>query len=224
MGWGRAVAAASIGTLALGDATVADSAVSNGPSNLGWLVDAQSGCYVFYAHAAPADVGGWSGPCANRTAEGVGTAIFSRSGRAVLSVSGRFVRGAATGHIGANWADGSRFDGSASAGRLNGGGVFVNSGGDRFEGLWVNGKLAGKVVVTWASGDRYEGFWSNNRPNGHGVLTHQNGQRIEADFANGEVNSPPVTAQLSTDRSAKPARWLDTFAKTRLVAADGSSM
>src|SRR6476646_4029999 len=189
MGWGRAVAAASIGGIVLAGAAVGEPAASAGPNNPRWLADAQTGCYVFYADAAPADAVSWSGACADRTAEGVGTAVFSRSGRAVLSVSGRFVRGAVTGHIGANWADGSRFDGIASAGRLNGGGVFVNSAGDRFEGLWVSGKLAGKVVVTWASGDRYEGLWSNNRPNGHGILTHRNGQRIEADFVNGEINS-----------------------------------
>jgi len=178
MGWGRAVAAAAIGTLVLGGAASGQPTVSDSPNR--WLADAQSGCYAFYADAVPADAVSWSAACVDRMAEGIGTAVFSRTGHAVLSVSGRFVRGAATGHIGANWADGSRFDGSASAGRLNGSGVFVNSGGDRFEGLWINGKLAGKVVVSWASGDRYEGLWSNNRPNGHGVLMHQNGQRIEA--------------------------------------------
>jgi len=227
MGWGRPVAIAALGTLALGGAAAGQPAASNSPNTPRWLVDAQSGCYVFYTDAAPADAVSWSGACADRAAEGIGTAVFSRAGRAVLSVSGRFIRGAATGHIGANWADGSRFDGSASAGRLNGDGVLVNSGGDRFEGPWVNGKLAGKVVVTWASGDRYEGNWTNNRPNGHGVLMHQNGQRIEADFVNGEVNAPPVTAQSApspADMSAKQAGWLDTYAKTRLVAADGSSM
>jgi hypothetical protein len=216
MAWGvQAACAAAILAAAAAERLAGDAMADSGHAPH-WLIDPQTGCYVFYDDPHPADLAAWSGACVDRMASGVGTATFTVRGRFVESVSGTFVKGAAEGSVRANWADGAHFEGTAAAGRFNGQGVLTTAEGDRFEGQWASDRLNGHGTVVWANGDRYdgewrdskasgrgtqvwadgrkyEGEWENDRPNGQGVLTRKDGSRVEGEFVDGEPKAAPAS-------------------------------
>ena len=167
-----------------------------------WVPDQQTHCYVFYTDRRAVDAAAWSGACPDRVATGAGTAIFSEQGRFVESWSGSFEKGAARDSVRVNWADGSHFEGSASAGRLSGQGVLTTAQGDRYEGRWTNGELNGPGKAMWADGRQYTGVWKRTLPNGHGILTRKDGNKVEGEFIDGGLSA---TAQANAAQVANSA-------------------
>src|SRR5689334_6784303 len=112
-----------LGTVALAVTASAGTAAGSEAPPARWVMDSQTGCYVYHVDSRPTDGASWSGACADRAASGIGTAVFTQSGRFVESVSGAFAHGAAQGPVRINWADGSHFEGRLAAGRFSGPGV-----------------------------------------------------------------------------------------------------
>jgi hypothetical protein len=222
------------GVLFLVIAASAKSAVASEAPAPHWVIDLQTGCYVYQTDAHPADAVSWSGGCVDRAASGEGTAIFTQAGRFVESVSGAFGHGAAQGAVRVNWADGAHYEGRVASGRFSGPGVLTTAAGDRFEGEWSNAGR-GKGVIAWAHGEGYEGAWKNGLPNGAGVLTRRDGSRVEGEFADGVLKpvqpvqaaatfalaAPPIAAAAQKSFVLSP--WLADMARRTFVAADGSS-
>lgn len=186
------VLAASAGTVA--------AAAASAPH---WVMDAQTGCYIYHVDSRPADGAFWSGACADRAASGTGTAVFTQSGRFMESISGTFARGAAQGAVRINWADGSHFEGRVAAGRFSGPGALTTASGDRFDGEWSNAD-SGRGTIAWTNGDRYEGAWKNQQSEGQGVLTRKDGSRIEGEFSAGVLKPVPPAPVLGTGETKQP--------------------
>jgi hypothetical protein len=168
-----------------------------------WVMDAQTGCYIYHVDSRPADGVFWSGACADRVASGTGTAMFTQSGRFTESISGTFARGAAQGAVRINWADGSHFEGRAAAGRFSGPGVLTTASGDRFDGEWSNAG-SGRGTIAWTNGDRYNGAWKSQQPEGQGVLTRKDGSRTEGEFSAGVLKPVPPAPVLATGETKQP--------------------
>lgn len=191
-----------LGVLALTATASAVTAATSEGSTPRWVMDPQTGCYIYHVDSRPADGASWSGTCVDRAAGGAGTAVFTQSGRFVESVSGTFARGVAQGVVRMNWADGAHFEGHAAAGRFSGQGMLTTAAGDRFDGEWSNA-ATGHGTILWANGERYEGPWKNDLPEGHGVLTRTDDSRIEGEFSGG-ILKPVQPPQVATHEQTKP--------------------
>jgi len=56
----------------------------------------------------------------------------------------------------------------------NGSGTYQFANGDKYEGQWTAGKMNGKGKYEFANGDRYEGAFHTNKRDGSGVYIWKN--------------------------------------------------
>jgi hypothetical protein len=182
---------------------------SGGNADAHWVLDPQTHCYLFYADHNAVDSAAWSGACADRVAAGPGTAVFTQSGRFVESWSGIFGKGAAQDAIRVNWADGSHYEGGASAGRLNGHGVLTRRDGSKFEGEFTNGE---PVIPP--------------PPNAVLAVNSSASPTLKSAVAQltAAAGGAPVPSAGSPDGDSTPASWLDSVLGQKFTAVDGSSI
>jgi hypothetical protein len=178
------------------------------PTAARWLLDPQARCYVLHTDSHPANSVMWSGACADRRAEGPGTATFLLGGRLVQSISGNFIEGSAAGQGQIVWADGRHFEGTLIAGRPE----------DK----------------TTAAGDSSQSAVSGAKPNGSDTATRTT---VASADNKASANPLPVVAAsvspatvVASAVSQSPSVavsvpvWLDGFKGQKLVAADGTAI
>lgn len=89
-------------------------------------------------------IAAWSGTCVDGLGEGPGVLTFTMTDGLVI-----------------------RYEGTMSAGKFQGAGVWSTSEGQRIEGPFNNSAFTGRVTVTWY-GNRYEGMFEADIPTGIG--------------------------------------------------------
>ena len=156
-----------------------------------WIADKRTGCRVWnpfdLTGVDNADkVANWSGPCVGGIANGRGVLQWFTFGFDEVAL---------------------RYEGIFRNGRLNGWGVYTETGGDRYEGNWLNGKKHGRGVIIQADGTRAEGNFSNNELNGRGVVIFYSGARYEGYFRNGKFHGQGVFTVSDTLRYV--GNWAD---------------
>lgn len=121
-------------------------------------------CVVWNPEPDPGDSVTWSGPCVAGKADGAGTEVFRYFDHGTLKEQ--------------------RYDGTMSAGKLQGHGTLYFDNGDKFEGEFSDGTRVHGLYIH-ANGDRYEGPYKNDKPNGFGTFLFNNGARYTGDFVSG---------------------------------------
>jgi len=124
--------------------------------------DRRTGCKVWKPSLQATESVYWSGRCADGQADGPGVAQWFIGDKETL-----------------------RYEGSFTAGRLQGQGTMAGAGGDRYEGEFHDGKRDGRGIYVSASGPRYEGQFKDNKRHGTGTLTDANGVQVRVTFAEG---------------------------------------
>ncbi len=175
-----------------------------------WLLDAQARCYVLYTGSDSADSVMWSGGCADRRAEGPGTATFLQRGRLVQAISGTFAEGMPIGQAQIVWADGRHSGGAAASARSD------NQPASAAEAGRSPQRVA-QVVSDAAVPVRPSAF-----PTASNAANPAPGQ-IGLGAAPAAVRDN-ATAQAAAPAPSVPATWLDTFKGRKLIAVDGTAI
>ena len=104
--------------------------------------------------------GGYSGPCLDGLAEGVGYARGSAGYRGAFRAGRKHGQGVKT------WPNGDQYEGEFVEDRKHGTGRYEFGRGpwrgESYQGGFVNDRRHGSGVYRWASGDVYSGPWEND--------------------------------------------------------------
>jgi hypothetical protein len=86
------------------------------------------------------------------------------------------------------WANGSKFEGTLTAGKREGHGKFTWPDGQRYEGEWRNDQPGGQGTLWFANGDVYEGTLVDGEPRGQGRMRFASGDRYVGELRQGLAN------------------------------------
>ena len=125
--------------------------------------DYQTNCKLWKPNLVPGESVSWSGACIDGYASGNGIARWSNGGVESLVYKGVF-----------------------RSGVLQGSGVMIAAGGDRYEGDYRDGKRDGKGVYSTSAGQRYAGEFRENKKHGAGIVTDANGVSVQVNFRDGQ--------------------------------------
>ncbi len=125
--------------------------------------DHRTGCKAWKPNLQSNENVNWSGECLHGFANGEGIARWLINGKEVLTYEGRFVDGI-----------------------LQGEGIMIAAGGDRYNGIYKDGKRDGHGIYTTGNGQRYDGEFKDNKRHGDGMMTEANGISIRVIFRDGQ--------------------------------------
>lgn len=146
-----------------------------------WSVIDNQDCQVWNYGEAELEPFTWSGACVDGKASGEGRLTF---------LHGDYI-----------------YEGTMSAGMLDGDGTIVSSEGYRYQGTWVNGEPHGRGTENLAGGEQYEGEYWQGKRHGHGLYKTDNGEAFEGEWRDGKPHG--YGTYTNADGNVFQGEWQD---------------
>lgn len=112
---------------------------------------------------------------------------------------GELLRGVPHGKGSVQYADGRRYEGCVSDGRLEGLGIYSWPNGAKYQGEYKNNRRNGQGCYKSSSGLLYQGGFKDDRQDGIGVLAWPDGRKLFSYFSNDQPHGEYM--YISKDRT-----------------------
>lgn len=86
-----------------------------------------------------------------------------------------------------SFANGDKFIGALTDGKMNGYGTYIFAAGGKYQGNFLDGKFNGRGIFIDAQGGRYDGYWRDNQRNGQGTYYWADGRSVTGMWENGAM-------------------------------------
>ena len=158
-----------------------DAAAQLQPFGPGWSITDNQDCQVWNYGEAELEPFTWSGACVDGKVSGNGRLAF---------LDGEYV-----------------YEGTMSAGMMDGHGTIVSSDGHHYEGSWVDGEPHGHGNEVLPSGEQYEGGYRHGKRHGHGLYETVSGDVFEGEWRDGKPHG--YGTYTNADGNVFQGEWHD---------------
>lgn len=158
-----------------------DSGAQHQPLGPDWSMTDNQDCQVWNYGEAELEPFTWSGACVDGKVSGNGRLAF---------LDGDYV-----------------YEGTMSAGMIDGHGTIVSSDGHHYEGSWVDGEPHGRGNEVLPSGEQYEGEYQHGKRHGHGLYKTVSGDVFEGEWREGKPHG--YGTYTNADGNVFQGEWHD---------------
>lgn len=145
-----------------------------------WQTAGNQDCLVYNPYPRARETITWQGDCLDGKAHGGGKAEYD--------------------YIAQGKKHRDSFEGTLTAGKTSGQGVYVWANGDQYEGNWSDDQSDGLGVYKWADGRRYAGYWRQDMAHGQGTYKEPDGKDYVGEFSNGCFYDGTSEISVNTSR------------------------
>lgn len=145
-----------------------------------WQKTGNQDCSVYNPYPRARETVNWQGDCQDGKAHGQGKVEYQ------YFAQGKKIS--------------DSFEGTLTAGRISGQGVYVWANGDQYQGHWSENQSDGLGIYNWADGRRYAGYWQQDRAHGQGTYREPDGTAYVGEFSNGCFYNGVSEISVNTSR------------------------